>query len=95
MAKVYVVQEYACEDNYEGGSDYYSGIIGICDSEEAAKRFIKKMHDEFLRIALNEPLEYRRPVRYKEDDVTIGDGLDYNGYMYTEFELVQEIEKPE
>lgn len=95
MPKVYVVQEYACEDNYEGGSDYYSGIIGICDSEEAAKRFIKKMYDEFLRIASNEPLEDRRPVRYKEYDVMIGEDLDYNGYMYTEFELVQEIEKPD
>jgi len=94
MTKVYVVQEYACEDNYEGGSNYYSGIIGICDSEEAAKRFIKKMYDEFLRIESNEPLEYRRPVRYKEYDVVVGEDLDYNGYMYTEFELVQEIEKP-
>ena len=43
----------------------------------------------------DEPLEYRSPVRYKEDDVTIGEGLDYNGYMYTEYEIVQEIEKPE
>lgn len=95
MSKVYVVEQYACEDNYEGGSDYYSHIIGVCDTEEAAKRFIKKMHAELLRIAAEQPLEYREPVIYNEDDVMIGENLDYKGYMYTEFELVQEIEKPE
>ena len=95
MAKVYVVEQYACEDNYEGGSDYYSHILGVCESEEAAKSFIKKMHDELLKEAAEQPLEYREPVTYEEDDVMIGEGLDYRGYMYREFELVQEIEKPE
>lgn len=95
MSKVYVVEQYACEDNYEGGSNYYSHIVGICDSEEAAKRFIKKMHAELLSRAAEQPLEYRKPVVYNENEVMIGENLDYEGYMYTEFELVQEIEKPD
>jgi len=98
MSKVYVVEEYGCEDNYEGGGNYYSKIIGVCDNEEAAKLFINKMYEELLKEAADESMpefDYVVPVRYKESDVFKGEYVDYNGYKYTEFELTSEIKKPE